>query len=245
MKKKKKNRRVYFGKEVQDAIIRYNELKEEGVNLKEREQLFSSIIYPAFMKMAENVINKWKIRNFETNFQDMQSDLVSFMYTKMPGYDPEKGRAYSYFTVICRNYSFQMSNTVNKNKINKTDLLVVDYERDVQLEKSVTDYQEALIHFLPSWCDLYLEYAKYLHKSKRDYKIAIATIEILKSHKEIDVYNKKILYVLIREYANVQTQHITSVIKKIKVVFTELFQEYITYNKIDFEGYLKEKGYYE
>ena len=81
--KPKKVRKVYFGKEVQDAIIRYNILESENTGYIEKTRLFNTTIYPAFLKLTENIINTWKFHRYETNFSDLQRDAVAFLFTKM------------------------------------------------------------------------------------------------------------------------------------------------------------------
>ena len=100
--KPKKVRKVYFGKEVQDAIIEFNSLGQS--DSVQQARLFNNTIYPAFLKLTENIINTWKFHRYETTFSDLQRDAVAFLFTKMPGYDSSKGRAYSYFTIVCRNF---------------------------------------------------------------------------------------------------------------------------------------------
>ena len=50
---RKKKSKVYFGKDVQDAIIRYN--LSEDFNIKNK--IYYNEIHKAFDKLAENIIN--------------------------------------------------------------------------------------------------------------------------------------------------------------------------------------------
>jgi len=87
--KVEKKRKIYFGKDVQDAIIRYNYIEEYNVpsSYVEKTKLFNDTIYPAFLKLTENIINTWKFHRYETTFSDLQRDAVAFLFTKMNGYN--------------------------------------------------------------------------------------------------------------------------------------------------------------
>ena len=53
---KKKKRKVYFGQEVQDAIVRYNQSDVPS----ERNKIYRDEIHRAFDKLCENIILNWR-----------------------------------------------------------------------------------------------------------------------------------------------------------------------------------------
>jgi hypothetical protein len=55
MPRAKKKRKVYFGQEVQDAIIRYNQSTDD----EERNVIYRDEIHKAFDKLAENIIKRF------------------------------------------------------------------------------------------------------------------------------------------------------------------------------------------
>jgi hypothetical protein len=61
----------------------------------------------------------------------------------------------------------------------------------------------------------------------RDLKIANAVVEIFRNADRIDVFNKKALYLYIREIADCQTQHITKVVNKMKNTQQQITEEYL------------------
>ena len=64
---KKKKRKVYFGQEVQDAIVEYNSSSDSG----ERNIIYGNRIHAAFDKLAENIINTFKFTYFDYGFNDV------------------------------------------------------------------------------------------------------------------------------------------------------------------------------
>lgn len=224
----KRKRNVYFPKEVQDAIIKHNELLEEGESELQRRRLFDKHIYPALFKLSENLINMRKIRKYETTFKDLQRDTVAFLYSKLPGYKEEKGKAYSYFTIICNHfliyYSQERANELKRNSSNELEL--GDSERDIVSEVYEENRIDNLREFINYWCNwVESNYAK-LFKSKKEISVAGAIIDLFRNSEDIEIYNKKFLYVVIREQTNESTLIITKVTTKMREYFYNMYNQY-------------------
>jgi hypothetical protein len=86
-------------------------------------------------------------------------------------------------------------------------------------QRDTSDFVELLIQY---W-DFNLDR---IFKKKRDKEIANAVIELMKRANTIENFNKKALYVLIREMTNNKTVHITKVINKMKVHVLQQMKEY-------------------
>ena len=98
---KKKKSNVYFT-HIQDlAISAYNSIEDRPV---QRERIYLRFIYPAFMKLAENLINKIKPTYIDSSFLDLQTDLVTYLTERLNKFKPNAGKAYSYYTRTSFNY---------------------------------------------------------------------------------------------------------------------------------------------
>ena len=73
------------------------------------------------------------------------------------------------------------------------------------------------------WVDYHL-YEIFL--KDRDRAIADSINELFKNRNDLYSYNKKALYILIRERTGVHTQYITKVVGKLKLIYVELYTEY-------------------
>jgi hypothetical protein len=219
---RKPKNKMYFGKPVQDAIIKFN----NSDSYLERSELYKNIIHPAFMKLTENVINTWKFNRYETTFSDLQIECVSHLFSKIDGYDCDKGKAYSYFTIVSKNFLLATAQKLYSDIKNSAELIVVDEERDLNYEKSVNNYQDNLSDFLYKWCNWCELNSTKLFKSKKDGKILESIIYLFRNNSDIDFINKKMLYLLIRERSGVDTQHITKVVNVLKNNFYKMFNEY-------------------
>lgn len=226
-KPRKKKSKIYFGKDVQDAIIRYNSLHtSDGNHFRELNYLYKNIIHPAFAKLAENVINTWKFHNYETCYVDLQTDAVSEMYVQMPKYNPEKGRAFSYFTIICRNFCIIKSNQVTAEKNQRDGLDVVDGKRNIPVEISTHSYRTDLQEFIQIFCDSMDNRIYNIFNTPKEIRVADSVLELMRNASDIDIFNKKVLYIYIRERSSVETYQITNVTNVIGALFKKEFKEY-------------------
>ena len=127
VKKRRKKSKMYFGQPVQDAVIRYNESDDHVV----KNEIYRTEIAAAFDKMAENLIHTFKFYYFDYPFEEVKHEVVSFMVMQMPKYQPDKGRAFSYFSVVGKNYLI-LNNNNNYKKMKIHDKLdVLDYKRNI------------------------------------------------------------------------------------------------------------------
>src|SRR5210317_76414 len=99
-KKRRKKSKIYFGTPAQEAIIEYNKCKDPV----ERSKIYEERIKYPFEKLAENVMNTFKFTYFDVPKTEIQKEVVSFMIEKIHMYKEGKGRAFSYFTIVAKNY---------------------------------------------------------------------------------------------------------------------------------------------
>jgi hypothetical protein len=88
-----------------------------------------------------------------------------------------------------------------------------------------------------TFIDQYIRYIdKYLYQlfpKNNDAKTADAIMELFRKRETLEIFNKKALYIYIREITDTTTPQITKVTKKLDTLRTRLFSEYYTH------GYIK------
>jgi len=218
--KKKKNKRVYFDMDVQDAIVRYNDLDPEK-NQSARNKIYSEEIHYAFDKLCENIINTFKFTYFDDVYEDVKTETISFLVMNMHKYDHTKGsKAFSYFSVVAKNYLILHNNANYKRYCSHTSVDILNSK------PTSSNKQEYFSDFL----DLVIVYFENnipnLFKNKKDINIAYALIELMKGRNDIENFNKKALYILIREMTNTETSYITKVVNIFKREYQGLINQY-------------------
>jgi hypothetical protein len=215
---KKKKRKVYFGKEVQDAVVEYNSSTDDG----ERNIIYGTRIHAAFDKLAENIINTFKFTYFDMPFEDIKHEVVAFMVMNMHKYDHTKGsKAFSYFSVVAKNYLILHNNNNYKKLKSHNGMDVLDREKNLKYNNDY-DYK-TLTGEIIKYFDVNLNT---IFKKDRDLKIGYAIIDLMKQRDEIENFNKKAIYILIREMTDVETTHITSVVNTLKKHYKKLINKY-------------------
>ena len=213
---KKKNKRIYFGKDVQEAIVQYN--SEENPLIRNR--IYSEEIAYAFDKLCENIINTFKFSYFDAHFEDVKNEVVSFLVLNIHKYDSTKGfKAFSYFSVIAKNYLiFHNNNNYKyyKNRDNFTSKRVKNKVSDDSLD--LTKYND----FLNEMAVSFEGRVESMFKKKEDKLIAYAIIDIINKTNEIENFNKKAIYILLREMTGLPTTKVTKVINIMKLKYRKL-----------------------
>ena len=215
---KKKKRKVYFGQEVQDAVVDYNSSTDDS----ERNIIYGTRIHAAFDKLAENIINTFKFTYFDMPFVDVKHEVVAFMVVNMHKYDHTKGsKAFSYFSVVAKNYLI-LHNNNNYKKLKTHDKMeVLDRHRgaDTPGESDFVTLTNEIVEYFDKNMNT-------IFKKDRDLKIGYAIIDLIKAREDIENFNKKAIYILIREMTDVETTHITSVVNTLKKHYKKLVDKY-------------------
>ena len=228
-KAKKGSPRYYFTQDTENAIIRHN--KETRPHMRER--IYNEHIRTAFEKLAENIIHTFKFYYFDVPSEDVKHEVVSFLYMNMHKFTEGKGKAFSYFSIVAKNYLI-LHNNNNYKKMKNTDQEDAgDYKRDPISEASRADLLTAKKEYL----DLFVEYwdnnLTTVFKRKQDMDVANAVLYLMEHRENIDNFNKKALYIMIREMTDSNTQHITRVVNVMKKHHFNLQKNYLTTGSIE------------
>lgn len=222
MGRKRKSKR-YFTKITEIAINAYNRCDDQRL----KNKIYNRFIHYPFDKLAENVIHTYKTYYFDVPYEDVKMNVVAFLNEKIHKFNGENGRAFSYFTVIARNYLFN-ENNANYARMKARDTIdVIDTSRNIVNEVYDKQQMDALKDFM----DYYVRYMDYnifdIFQKERDRKIADSLTELFRTRDNLYSYNKKALYILIRERTGVQTQYITKVVGKMRTIYGELYIDYM------------------
>jgi|TARA_Y100000296_G_scaffold37782_1_gene43701 hypothetical protein len=217
---KKKN--YYFTQETEDAIIRYN--KEEDPIVRDR--IYSKDIDYPFDKLAENIIHTFKFYYFDVSPDEVKHEVVSFLVMNMHKFKEGKGKAFSYFSVVAKNYLILNNNANYKRYKTHHDLIVLDSKKNARkaaADKEVNEDNRLFVRLLVKYWEenIYKVFSK-----EREIAVADAIIELFRRSGTIENFNKKALYILIREMTGIRTQYITKVINIMKKHNVKLINEF-------------------
>ena len=213
---------LYFGKEVEEAIIRYNASESDS----ERNRIYQNEIHKAFDKLAENIINTFKFTYFDYGFEDIKCETVSFLVMNMHKYNPSKGyKAFSYFSVVAKNYLILHNNNNYKKLKLHHNIDNLNSTQSAQFSYN-SDDDDGMSTFIRELVDYFEIFIPKTFKKPRDLSIAYSILELLSNIETIENFNKKALYLLIREMTGYNTSHITKIVNIMKEQYNIVAEEY-------------------
>jgi hypothetical protein len=219
---RKKKSKSYFTKITDIAISAYN----RSEHVAQREKIYRRFIYPAFMKLTENIINKVKPDYIDSSFRDLQTDLVTYLTARLDKFNPAAGKAYSYYTRTSFNYLIA-ENQKAYSKLKSDSLEInIDEQRNIMAEIHNDEMREILEYFMNAYVQYCYDNLNYIFSTSTDIHVADSILHIFETREYIEDFNKKALYILIRERTNLETTNITRVVKTLKQIYEEKFREY-------------------
>lgn len=213
-KKSKGTNKYYFTKETEKAIVDY--IKEE--NIKKRNQIYESKIKYAFEKLVENVFNTFKFTYFDTSPLDIQKETVSHLVSNIHKFNIGKGKAFGYFSIVAKNYLIFHNNSNYKRYNQHVCISETPSETEICLQTNDSYHVDVETgEFMDSLVNHWEDNLQKIFSKQNDLKIASAVVELMRNVDRLEDFNKKMLYLYIREMTSCKTQQITKVINKMKV----------------------------
>ena len=214
-RKRKKNN--YFTKVHEDAIVQYAKTN----CIKERTELYVTLIQPALSEMVDKIIFTYKF-NTLPNIDSLREDCKVWLTTILDKYDQSKGsKAFSYFSVVTKNW-FIHKVKKNSKKVRKE----VSYENLVEngganilgtSDDTIVSYTDRRIEG-EFWNSLLSHLDKWdTDNLKQNEKNVLQGVKILLHNvDDIDIFNKKAVYLYLRELTGLNTKQVVNNLNKLR-----------------------------
>jgi hypothetical protein len=208
-----KKDKIYFSKKTEDAIIEYNNEEDDT----RRNEIYETKIKFSFDKLVENIFNTFKFTYFDNSPQEIQKETVSHLVTNIHKFQAGKGKAFSYFSIVAKNYLIFHNNNNYKRFNQHVDISDTPSESSVCLQTEDAHHKDVQTQeFMKLMVNYWESNITKIFNKQKDLNIAYAVIELFRNCERIENFNKKALYLYIRELSNCKTQQITKVINKMK-----------------------------
>jgi len=232
--KKTSTNKMYFTEETERNIILYN--KEESQEI--RNDIYNDGIRYAFDKLVENIFNTFKFIYFDNSPSEIKKETVAHLVANMHKFEEGKGKAFSYFSIVAKNYLI-LHNNGNYKRFNQHISISETPDETTICLQSEDSYHKNIE--LSEFMKLMLEYweknVTKIFTKERDLNIANAVIELFRNGNRIESFNKKSLYLNIREISSCKTQQITKVINKMKQYQSVIVKSYLNRGNLRPETY--------
>jgi len=208
-----KKEKIYFSRKTEQAIILYNSEENEHI----RNEIYETQIKFSFEKLVENIFNTFKFTYFDNSPLEIQKETVSHLVTNIHKFEAGKGKAFSYFSIVAKNYLIFHNNNNYKRFNQHVDISETPSESSVCLQTEDARHKDIQTQeFMKLIVNYWEKNITKIFNKQKDLNIAYAVIELFRNCERIENFNKKTLYLYIRELSNCKTQQITKVINKMK-----------------------------
>ncbi len=211
--RRSKNPRNYFTKVHEDAIIEFNNTD----NFKRREELYTKLIGPALNEMVDKIVLTYRFTSLP-NIDALKDECKIWLVTILEKFNPSKGsKAFSYFSVVTKNWFIQK---VKKNKKKfKREMDFEDLSKELHLKYvSVENEYDEIRERDEFWSHLLSEIDTWdAAKLKENEKKVLEAVKILVSNcEDIEIFNKKAIYLYMREITGLSTKQIVNSLTKMR-----------------------------
>ena len=213
--KKKRTRRKnhYFTSDHEEAIIRYARTSCQ----RERTQLYIEYIQPAFNEMVDKIVFTYKFTNLP-NCDSLREECKIWLMTILDKYDPNKGsKAFSYFSVVTKNWfihKVKRQQKRNKREIDFDNISKAYEEEFLSTSESYVTHREEEEFWKLFYDELQSWDASQMKEN--DLKVYQAINILFESKEDIDIFNKKAIYLYLREITGLNTKQIVNSLKKFR-----------------------------
>ena len=221
---RKRTKKRYFTEDTDAAIKEYL----SSSNQSERDYIFKTRIHYPFYKLAENLIHTFKFYYTEVDdLEDLKHEVCCFFLEKLDYFKPEKGsKAFSYFSIVGKNYLILYNNNNYKKKKAKVDPSAADEDDGVLRSLGRDERKQEIKDFIDYFTEYTDKHMFTMFKKEKDRKVCDAINVLFKRRENLEIFNKKALYIYIREMTDVDTPVITKVTKVLKKLYKKLYTEY-------------------
>lgn len=229
----------YFTYDTELAILEYVNSEDQDF----RNKIYREKIHYAFFKLTQNLIHTFKFYyTEETNLEDLQHEVITFLLTKLHKFDPTNGaKAYSYFGTIAKRYliASNQKNYKKRMELLSLDNLNIEQEDgefvqgdtldtvDNNPETLLLESSEDINEFLQAYIEYCTDNIYELFPSTDDAKVADAILNLFRKREKISIFNKKALYIYIREQVDIKTPRITKIANELRDIYKKHYIFYL------------------
>ncbi len=217
----KKSNNFYFTKDHENAILEYASI----IDHKRKTELYINFIQPAFDEMVDKIVYTYKF-NTLPNIQDLKQECKIWLTTILEKFDTSKGsKAFSYFSVITKNWFIHKVKKVQNNKE-----VSIDDVSKAQEEESLIIYNEydTIREETEFWMALWQEIDSWQPEKMKqnELKVYKAVKILMQNPSDIQIFNKKAIYLYIREMTGLTTKQVVNNLKKFRVKYDTFKDEW-------------------
>ena len=212
-KRRKRTKRLYFTHVHEEAIIEYCSTNDRA----KRERLYRELIQPAMGEMVDKIVYTYKFTTLP-NIDELRDECKIWLTTILEKFDVSKGsKAFSYFSVITKNWFIHK---VKRHSIQrKREIQFDSLPRSIEERYMSTSnpYEESMEQ-KQFWQALWNEIEKWgeMPMKPTEEKVYKAVKILLEQSDDIEIFNKKAIYLYLRELTGLNTKQVVNNLNKVR-----------------------------
>ena len=213
MPRKKSKKNHYFTQVHEDAIVKYALTDDREL----RSKLYEEYIQPAFDDMVDKIIYTYRFTTLP-NIDYLRADCKVWLTTILNKYDPNKGsKAFSYFSVVTKNWFIHKVKRTKKrlqtevfmeDVLNEADENLVSDEPSYYEKRSELEFWMSLNNEIDTWDSFMIK--------ENEKKVLMAVRILMDSADQIEIFNKKAIYLYLRELTGLNTKQVVNNLNKLR-----------------------------
>lgn len=220
-----RTQKIYFGEDQEKAVVNYLESTDET----ERNKIFNEYLREPLITMVESIIRRYKLYRKDMEFDEIHTDTMSFLITKISKFDHTKNhKAYSYFGTICKNYLMGtiQKDTKEQNRSVSYDDISASIEERPDLSYTIDSYELDYREVILKLTNELEEFVENEDLTENEQKLGYALLEIFGNFDKIfqvgdgNKFNKNLILLSLREMTSLSTKEIRISLKRYRKLYS-------------------------
>tara|TARA_R110002074_G_scaffold342280_1_gene512826 strand:- start:66 stop:611 length:546 start_codon:yes stop_codon:yes gene_type:complete len=169
---------------------------------------------------VDKIVFTYKFTNLP-NIDSLRDECKIWLTTILEKFDPSKGsKAFSYFSVITKNWFIHKVKKNNQKTKREVELGDVSKEMEVKYLSTHNDYSENREKD-EFWSSLWYEIESWDTGSMKSNELRVlnAVKDLMDASDKIEIFNKKAIYLYIREATGLNTKQVVNNLNKIRLKY--------------------------
>jgi DNA-directed RNA polymerase specialized sigma subunit len=195
--------------------------------MREKEELYMSLIRPAFSQMVDKIVFTYRFTNLP-DIEDLREECKGWLITILAKFDPNKGsKAFSYFSVVTKNWFIHKVKKNKKRLEREVSFESVDYDLERDLLDKAETYEESQVRKeLMQNLRLEMETWEVDFSKPAEKKVYDAVLVLFNSAEDIEIFNKKAIYLYLRELTGMNTKQVVTQLNKMRRRYKEFREDW-------------------
>lgn len=162
------------------------------------------------------------------DIDDLRQECKVYLATILTKFDPAKGsKAFSYFSVITKNWFIHKVKKNKKKMEREVPFEIAEFDPDINFVDKSESFQNKMLREEKMEClKREMETWKVDFDKDKEKKVYDAVMVLFDSVDEIEIFNKKAIYLYLREITGMSTKQIVTQLNKMRKRYKEFKKDW-------------------